>query len=114
MSKYEFVIGKDVLPEKVATMKRFEYSSLSKELKAQTDIAKKQYQGLNKFFKSDKKEEPVAIKKYNKSDLIYKSKYSFCKYHRDSKRFDNHYFKSKYYFLEEFFKDLNKFNNLKI
>ena len=113
MSKYEFVIGKDVLPEKVATMKRFEYSPLSKELKAQSDIAKKRYWGLNKFFKSDKKEEPVTIKKYNKSDLIYKSKYSFCKYHRDSERFDNHYFKLKYYFLEEFFKDLNKFNTLK-
>ena len=30
--------------EKAATIKRFEYSSLGKELKAQTDIAKKQYQ----------------------------------------------------------------------
>ena len=38
--------GKDVLPEKdllkkAATFKRFEYSRLSKELKVQTDIAKK-------------------------------------------------------------------------
>ena len=52
--------GKDVLPEKyllvkAATMKRFENLLLSKELKEQTDIAKKQYQGLNKFFKSEKK-----------------------------------------------------------
>ena len=41
--------GKDVLPEKdllqkAATMKRFKYSPLSKVLKAQTDIEKKQYQ----------------------------------------------------------------------
>ena len=38
--------GKDVLPEKdllekVATMKRLGYSPLGKELKVQTDIAKK-------------------------------------------------------------------------
>ena len=47
VSKYEFLTGKDVLPEtdlleKAATMKRFEYLPLGKELKAQTDIAKKQ------------------------------------------------------------------------
>ena len=47
------------LQEKAATLKRFEYSILDKELKAQTDIAKKQYQGLNKFFEPDEKEEPV-------------------------------------------------------
>ena len=50
VSKYEFLTGKDVLPkedllEKATTIKRFEYSSLDKELKAQTDITKKQYQG---------------------------------------------------------------------
>ena len=44
--------GKDVLTEKdllekVAIMKRIDYSTLDKELKAQTDIAKKQYQKLN-------------------------------------------------------------------
>ena len=43
VSKYEFLTGKDVLPEKdllkkAATMKRFEYLLLSKELKVQTDI----------------------------------------------------------------------------
>ena len=45
VSRYEFLTGKDVLPEKellekAATIKRFEYSALSKELKAQTVIAK--------------------------------------------------------------------------
>ena len=57
-------------------MKRFEYSHFGKELKTQIDIAKKQYQGLDKFFKSDEKEEPM-LEKYNKSNLIYNSKYSF-------------------------------------
>ena len=38
-------------------MKRFEYSPLGKELKAQTDIAKKQYQKL------DNTDEFVRIKK---------------------------------------------------
>ena len=45
VSKSEFLTGKDVLPEKdllgkAAAMKRFWYSPLGKELKAQTDIAK--------------------------------------------------------------------------
>ena len=52
VSKYEFLTGKDVLPEKdllekAPTIKRFEYAMLGKELKAQTSIAKNQY----KFFK---------------------------------------------------------------
>ena len=60
--KYEFLTGKDVLPqkdllEKVATMKRFEYSLLGKELKKQTSVAEKQYQGLNKLFKPDEKKD---------------------------------------------------------
>ena len=55
VSKYEFLTGKDVLLEKDllkkdATIKRFEYSPLSKEIKTQTDIAKKQYQKLDDTF----------------------------------------------------------------
>ena len=46
-----FLTGKNVLTEKdllekAATMKRFEYSPLGKELKVQTDIAMKQCQQL--------------------------------------------------------------------
>ena len=46
VSKFKFLTGKTVLPEKdllrkAATIKIFEYSPLDKELKAQTDIAKK-------------------------------------------------------------------------
>ena len=56
VSKYEFLTCKDVLPEKdllekAATMKIFEYLPLGKELKAQTGIAKKQYQKLSNTFK---------------------------------------------------------------
>ena len=50
VSKYEFLTGK----EKAATIKTFEYSLLGKELKAQTDLAEKQYQGLDKAFISNK------------------------------------------------------------
>ena len=58
VSKYEFLTGNDVLPEKdllekAATMKRFEYLLLGKELKAQTDIAKKRYQKLNNIYEFD-------------------------------------------------------------
>ena len=59
VSKYEFLTGNDVLPEKdllekAATVKRFEYLLLGKELKAQTDIAKKRYQKLNNIYEFDK------------------------------------------------------------
>ena len=48
VSKYEFLTGKDVFPEKgllekAATMKRFEYFLLGKELKKQTGVSQKQY-----------------------------------------------------------------------
>ena len=51
VSKYDFLTRKDVLPEKellgkADAINRFEYSLLAKELKPQTDIAKKQYQKL--------------------------------------------------------------------
>ena len=44
--KYEFLTSKDVLPEKqflekAAVLKRFEYSPLGKDLKAQTSVAEK-------------------------------------------------------------------------
>ena len=52
--------GKDVLLEqnlleKTSTIKRFEYLPLGKEIKAQTDIAKKQYQKLDITFEFDNK-----------------------------------------------------------
>ena len=68
---------KDLL-EKAAAMKRFEHSSLGKELKAQTDITKKLYLRLDNTFGFDKtiKKEKPTLKKYNRSNLIYDSKYS--------------------------------------
>ena len=59
VSKFEILTGKDVLQEKdllekIATMKRFGYSPLDKELKAETDIAEKQYQKLNNTYDSEK------------------------------------------------------------
>ena len=72
--------------EKVAALRRFEYSPLGKELKTQTSAAEKQYQELNKIFKPDEKKEPATIKKENlevtnEPNLLYDSKYSFseCK-----------------------------------
>ena len=49
-------------------MRRFEYSHLSRELKPQTDIAKKQYQKLNHTFKFDKiiKKENSMLENYSK------------------------------------------------
>ena len=46
VSKYEFLTGKDVLPEelleKALVLKAFEYSPLGSELKKQTSVAEKQ------------------------------------------------------------------------
>ena len=58
VSKYEFLTGKDVLPEKhlpekAATMKRFKYSPLGKELKKQTSVAEKHYKKLVDTFEFD-------------------------------------------------------------
>ena len=50
--------------------------------------------------------------KYNKSNLIYDGNRSFYKYY-NIKIFDNLSFKSKYSFLVDFFKDLDKFSRLK-
>ena len=104
---------KDILPEKdllekAATMNRFEYSPLGKELKAQTDIAKK------KSYENDKtiSKKPTR-KKYSKSDLTYDANHSFYKYFRDNRIFNNLSFKSEYSFLVEFFNDLDKLNKLK-
>ena len=52
------------------------------ELKKQISAAENQYQGLNKLFRTDEKEEPVTVKKEKptityESKLMYDSKYSF-------------------------------------
>ena len=115
ISKYKFLTGKDVLPErnlleKDATLKRFEFSLLGKTLKAQTDSAKKKYQILNKTFESDKiiKKKTPTVKKYNRSNLIYDSKYSFYPYY-NIKNFNSLSFTLKYPILFSFYSELNKF-----
>ena len=81
--------------------KRYEYSPLAKELKAETDKDKKQYQKLDDTFEFDKiieKEKPTLENyrkiKYSKS-LIYNNNYSFYKYYCDNKKSDNLSLKSK-------------------
>ena len=98
-SKYEFLIGKDVLTEKdllekAASMKRFENSPLGKELKKETSAAEKQYQSSDKVFNHDEKEEPVKIKEVepltiDKSRLFYNSKYSFIEFKNAGKYMDD-------------------------
>ena len=77
VGKYEFLTGKGVLPEKdflekAAAMKIFEYLPLDKELKSQTDIAKKQRQKLIDTCEFDKviKREKPTFKKCNRLNLI--------------------------------------------
>ena len=58
VSKYEFLTGKDILSEKdlsekAAIIKRFKNSPLSKEVKKQTGVPEKHYQGLNKVFEAE-------------------------------------------------------------
>ena len=79
VSKYGFFTSKDVLPTK-----RFEYSPLTKKIKAQTDTGNKQYQALNKLYEIDEtKNKKQVLKNCSKSDLIYDSNYRFYKYYCD-------------------------------
>ena len=100
--------GRDVLPEKEllekpATMEIFKYSPLGKELKAQTDIAKK----LSKLDSTYGSAKIFNKENYSKSNLIYDANHSFYKYFCDNKKFDNLSLKSKYSFLDKCFNDLN-------
>ena len=84
------------LLEKVAAMKRCKYLPLDKESKAQTDIAKKQYQKLDNTDKIDrvKKEKP----KCNWSNLIYNSKHIFSEFY-NTKILNSISLESQYPFL---------------
>ena len=67
ISKFDFLTGKDGLPEKdlpekAAALKRFKYSTLGKELKTQRTAAVKK---VSRFLSQIKKEKQI-IKKYNK------------------------------------------------
>ena len=97
-------------------MKRLECLPLSNELKAQTDIAKKKYQGLYKAFISNKdnkngnesltENEKPSVKKFNKSNLNFNG-LTFCS-QSDNKKFDSLSFESKYSYLLIFYDDLQK------
>ena len=86
--------GKDVLPEKdlleeAATLKRFEYSSLGKELKKQTSVAEKQYQDFDKIFNYDEKEKPLKLKPLIVDELsLFHNKYAFTEFKNIGKHVD--------------------------
>ena len=100
--------------KKATTIKRFEYFPLGKELKAQTGIAKKQYQRLDKTYEFDETiNKKLTLKKYNQSGLIYNSKYSLHKYYRGEEKVLKLSLESKHSFLAEFIEDFDKFSKLK-
>ena len=112
----KYVLSEKDSLEKVAVLKRLEYSPLDKELKAQTSIAENQNQELNKLFKPDEKEKRVTIKKEKtvitgESKLMYDSKYSFSDYKNVRKYYDL-CFSTKYDKLLSFYLRLNEFRNL--
>ena len=74
--------------EEAPKITRFGYSSLGRQLKSQMDIAKKHYQKLDDTFKFDKviKKEKPTLKNFNKSDLLYNSKYNFYNYYGNNKK----------------------------
>ena len=83
------------------------------------DIAKKQYQALEKVYEFDgtkcKGDRKQTLKKYNKKNKLYEVNYSFSK-HCVISNFDNKILKdleSKYSFLASVFDDLDKFSRLK-
>ena len=89
VSKYKFLTGKDVLPEKdllekTAVMTRFECFLLEKELKKQTSVAEKQYQKFDSAFESNNNEEDKTKNKKcrTSSNLVYNNCFIFNKYHK--------------------------------
>ena len=110
--------GKDVLPEeklleKPATMKRFEYLLLGKELKNDSSAEEKQYQSFHKIFKYEEKEEPVKVEKEelvttSKSKLVYNNKYSSSEYKYIKKYMDDS-FKTKCNKLVSLYRRLSEF-----
>ena len=99
ISEYEFLTGKDLLPEielleKAIALKNWEFSLLGKELKKQTSVAEKQYLGFDNVFNHYQKEEPVKIKKErllttDKSSHFYNKKYSFIEFKNVEKYTDD-------------------------
>ena len=75
-------------------------------MKKQTDVAKKQYQGLDNAYEFNKKEvdetinknddKTLTLKSYSKSDLIYGSKYSSYRYY-NIKKFGKLSFESQFH-----------------
>ena len=66
------------MPGKADIIRSFKYSPWGKELKAQTSAAEKQYQKLEKVFKSKKEEKVKRIRAT--SDLVCSNDFSFYKY----------------------------------
>ena len=104
------------LLEKAAALKRFEYSLLDKQLKTQTSVAEKQYQGVNKLFKPDEKEQPITIKKEkqtmaDKSKIVCDNKYSFSDYRNIRKYYDLSFI-TKYNKLSTFYHRLIEFRGI--
>ena len=102
--------------EKAAALTSFKYSVLRKELKAQTIAAEKQYQGSNKLFKSDEKEESATITKEkpiitDKSNLVHDRKYSFTDYINIGKYYDL-LFMTTYNQLSMFYHQLTEFRSI--
>ena len=85
ISKYEFLTGKDVLPEKdlpkkAAAIKEFKYFSSGNKLKKQTSVAEKQYQIFDNIFEFNKKKEKSKRSRV-KSNLVYINYFTFYRYH---------------------------------
>ena len=122
VSKYEFSTGKDLLTEKnflekAATMKRFEYSPSSKELKKRTKVCETQYQSFDKVFNNDGKEVPVKIKKEvllttDESSLFYSNKCSFIEFKNFRKYMDNSLVSRYNNYLASFKQPLEEFKKI--
>ena len=78
-------------------------------------MQKRQYQGPNKVHRFDKEGDKAIrkpeLKNYQELDLVYNNKFSFYKHH-DIKKFKSNSIESKYSDLDEFHRDLDKFNSL--
>ena len=79
----------------------------------QTDITNKQCQKLGNTYEFDKKNKKgkVALNKYNRTNLVYGSKYSFYPYYQINS-FNGLPLALSYPILRSFYDELNKFISL--
>ena len=106
---YESLTGEDMLSEKAAIIKKFDYLPLDSVLQNKTSIAEKQYQELDNVHGLNK---TVLDTKRENLDPVYNN-FNFNKFNISDGEFNDLSNDTKYKHLQMFFKKINEFTKVK-